>query len=132
MGTYNKQYDGRPEVIRTECDFYSTDGKHIVHTDNAIWDTGSTTTILSKSLIEKLQSKPFRKGGVSGIGGNVEATTYLVHVAPPTDNVITYIEVMEHSFEDYDAIIGMDVITYGDFVIASIEGKTRFTFRLPD
>lgn len=58
--------------------------------------------------------------------------TYLIHVAPPTGDVVTYIEAMEHDFEDYDAIIGMDVITYGDFQVASLEGKTTFTFRLPD
>ena len=52
MGTFSKEYDSRAEVIMTACDFYSTDGKRLVHTDRAVWDTGSTTTILSHKLIE--------------------------------------------------------------------------------
>ena len=115
----------------TACDFYSTDGKRLVHTDRAVWDTGSTTTILSHKLIEQLQTESFRNGDMTGIGGDVSSDTYLVHVAPPTDEVITYIEVMAYDFEDYEAIIGMDVITYGDFQISSIGGKTKFSFKLP-
>lgn len=131
MGTFSKEYGSRAEVIMTACDFYSTDGKRLVHTDKAVWDTGSTTTILSHKLIEQLQTQSFRKGDMTGIGGDVSSDTYLVHVAPPTDDVITYIEVMAHDFEDYEAIIGMDVITYGDFKISSLGGKTKFSFRLP-
>lgn len=131
MGTFSKEYDSRAEVIMTACDFYSTDGKRLVHTDRAVWDTGSTTTILSHKLIEQLQTESFRNGDMTGIGGDVSSDTYLVHVAPPTDEVITYIEVMAYDFEDYEAIIGMDVITYGDFQISSIGGKTKFSFKLP-
>lgn len=132
MGVYSKQYDERAEVIVTECDFYSADGQRMAHTDRAVWDTGATTTILCRRLIDELKPEPFRKGGMAGIGGNVEVETYLVHVAPPTGDVITYIEAMAHDFEDYDAIIGMDVITYGDFHVDSIGGKTMVTFQLQD
>lgn len=130
MGAFVKDYDSRAEVIMTACDFFSFDGKCLVHTDRAVWDTGSTTTILSHQLIRNLKAEPFRKGGMTGIGGEVETDTYLVHVAPPTDDVITNIEVMAHDFEDFEAIIGMDVITYGDFQISNKGGKSRFSFKL--
>ena len=32
---------------------------------------------------------------------------------------------------DYDAIIGMDIITKGDFHLDSMKGKTVFEFTLP-
>ena len=132
MGAFIKNYDSRAEVILTACDFFSSDGQSLVHTEKAVWDTGSTTTILSHRLIKDLNAVPFRKGGMTGIGGEVETETYLVHVAPPTDDVITNVEVMAHDFEDYEAIIGMDVITYGDFEITNEGGKTRFSFRFTD
>ena len=132
MGAYSKEYDSRADAIVTSCDFYTADSRRVVHCNKVMWDTGSTTTILSRRLLDKLRPEPYRKGGMSGIGGDVETNTYLVHVAPPTGDVITYIEVMEHDFEDYDAIIGMDIITYGDFRVESIGGKTTFFFRLPD
>ena len=44
MGTFCKEYASRAEVIMTACDFFSTDGKRLAHTDKAVWDTGSSTT----------------------------------------------------------------------------------------
>ena len=33
---------------------------------------------------------------------------------------------------DYDAIIGMDIITRGDFHLDSSKGETLFSFELPN
>ena len=38
---------------------------------------------------------------------------------------------MDGDFFDYDVIIGMDVIMFGDFVITNADGKTTFQFRTP-
>ena len=32
---------------------------------------------------------------------------------------------------DYDVLIGMDVITQGDFCISTVNGQTVFSFRMP-
>ena len=132
MGVYNKEYESLAEAIVTGCDFYSTDKKRTFHVNRAVWDTGSTNTILSSHVVKQLGLECFRTGGMAGIGGDVETVTYLVHVALPTNDVVTYVEVMEHDFNDYDAIIGMDIITLGDFIVASSRGKTRFSFQLPN
>ncbi|MBQ7711439.1 MAG: hypothetical protein IJT39_06380 [Bacteroidales bacterium] len=55
----------------------------------------------------------------------------MLHVYLPTGDVITYHEVYEADIE-YDAIIGMDIITLGDFHVDSSTGETSFTFSLPN
>ena len=95
-----------------------------------MWDTGSTVTILSPRLVSELQLEPFQQGGIIGIGGQTEGNTYLLHVLLPTGDVVTFHEVYEADI-DYDAIIGMDIITKGDFHLDSMKGKTVFEFTLP-
>ena len=44
---------------------------------------------------------------------------------------MTNVEVMESDFEDYDVIVGMDVITFGDLLVTNADDKTIFQFRTP-
>ena len=37
----------------------------------------------------------------------------------------------DYSDFDYDVLIGMDVITKGDFVVSTVNGETTFSFRMP-
>ena len=130
MGTFNKKYTTVVEALQTECDVYSLDG-HLFHTDNAMWDTGATTTIISSRIVKQLNLQPYQQGGISGIGGASNTNTYLVHVLIPTGDVVTNCEVMESDFEDYDVIIGMDIIGLGDFCFTNPDDKSVFSFRIP-
>jgi len=132
MGTFRKQYDTQAEAIITPCVFITTDQLRRLRTDSAVWDTGSTATIISSRLAKQLNAKAYSKGSMSGIGGEAEGDTYLLHVLLPTGDAVTYVEVYETPLEDYDAIIGMDLITLGNMHLDSIGGKTTFTFSLPD
>ena len=124
------RYASQVEAITTECRFCTIDGKKVVVARCSLWDTGSTSTILSRRLIDELQPEPFRKGGISGIGGETEGNTYLLHVLLPTGDACTNMEVLEADLGDYDAIIGMDIITLGDFRISSTADETIFTFEV--
>lgn len=130
MGTFNKTYSAVVDALQTDCDIYSLDG-HLFHTDNAMWDTGATTTIISSRIVRQLQLKPYQQGGISGIGGASNTNTYLVHVLIPTGDVVTNCEVMESDFEDYDVIIGMDIISLGDFCFTNPDDQSAFSFRIP-
>jgi len=37
----------------------------------------------------------------------------------------------DYSDFDYDVLIGMDVITKGDFVVSTVNDETTFSFRMP-
>ena len=130
MATFKKEYPDLVESVITECDIYSSEGQRF-HTENAIWDTGADTTVISSRIVKKLQLKPLRQGLITGIGGDSNSNAYLVHIQVPTGDFVTDVEVMENDYYDYDVIIGTDVIMFGDFLITNANDKTTFQFRTP-
>ena len=132
MGRFSINLGSLADEIVTECEFVSLDQTRRVKALRAMWDTGSNATILSAKLVRDLRPDRFGQGGMTGIGGQSEGDTYLIHISLPTGDVITYQEVYEADLSDYDAIIGMDIITRGDFHLDSSKGETLFSFQLPN
>ena len=97
MGQFSKQYDTQVEVVLTECTFVTVDLKQRLKIARAMWDTGSTATIISRRIAAELHLEAFEQGGVSGIGGEAEGNTYLLHVLLPSGDVVTYLEVFLNS-----------------------------------
>ena len=133
MGVFSKQYDTIVDNVLIECDICPMDFSSgcVFHTDRALWDTGATTTIISSRIVRELKLEAFEQANVSGIGGVNDVNTYLVHISLPTGDTYTYLEVMESDFEDYDVIIGMDIIGTGDFCFTNADGRSLFSFRYP-
>ena len=132
MGHFSISLGSLADEIVTECEFVSLDQQRRVKAIRAMWDTGSNATILSTKLVSELRPDHFGQGGMTGIGGESEGDTYLMHVSLPTGDIITYQEVYEANLGDYDAIIGMDIITRGNFHLDCIKGETLFSFELPN
>lgn len=132
MGRFSINLGTMADEVVTECEFVSLDQQRRVKAPRAMWDTGSNATILSTKLVSQLHPEHFGQGSMTGIGGQSEGSTYLMHVMLPTGDVITYQEVYEGDLADYDAIIGMDIITRGDFHLDCRQGETVFTFELPN
>ena len=130
MTTFKKDFPDIVEAVVTECDIFSPDG-YRVHTDNALWDTGAETTVISSRIVKKLHLNPHNQGYLSGIGGTSVSNVYLVHILVPTGDYVADIEVMEDDAIDNDVIIGTDVIMLGDFLITNADEKTSFQFRTP-
>ena len=80
------------------------------HTERAAWDTGAQFTIVSPRIIEALHLNPLRQGSVMGIGGDKISSTYMVHIALPNGKIIKDVEVYSTDIDDYDLLIGMDII----------------------
>ena len=57
--------------------------------------------------------------------------TYLIHIGLPTRDIVTDIMAMEFDSDEYDVVIGMDVICNGDLAITNKDDKTTFSFRIP-
>ena len=132
MGRFSISLGSLADEIVTECEFVSLEQQRRVKALRAMWDTGSNATILSTKLISELRPDHFGQGGMMGIGGQSEGDTYLIHVSLPTGDIITYLEVYEANLGDYDAIIGMDIITRGNFHLDCDHGETLFSFELPN
>lgn len=98
---------------------------------NAMWDTGATNTLISSKIVKTLGLKPFGKSGISSANGIIETNTYLVHVSIPTGSVVTNVLALEDENDDYEVVISMDIISRGDFVFTNHEGHSTFSFRIP-
>lgn len=72
------------------------------------------------------------KSGVSGYNLGIDVKdTFLIHLGLPTGDVVTNVYAMEFESDDYDVVIGMDVISRGDFALTNLNGKTTFSFQIP-
>ena len=99
----------------------------------AIWDTGATSTCITKRLAGKLGIKPTGVCDNHTAGGHREAAVFLVNVLLPNHVLVPNVQVhdMEDNDDNFDVLIGMDIISLGDFCISNYDKKTVFTFRLP-
>jgi predicted aspartyl protease len=95
-----------------------------------LWDTGATNSVISKNVIERLGLIPTGIGRVFHAGGESIVNTYVVNIYLPNNVGIHSLRVTEGILET-DVLIGMDIISYGDFSVCQSEGKTKFSFQIP-
>ena len=138
MPVFTQRNSDTIEAIITECricppvDFSSGKTPSKVYTSpNAMWDTGATNTLISSKIVKFLDLKPFGRSGISSANGVIEANTYLIHLGIPSGCVITNILAIEDDNEDYEVVIGMDIISRGDFAFTNKDGHSTFSFRIP-
>ncbi len=100
---------------------------------NALWDTGATNCVITPSCAKRLGLKPFTLVKSRHAGGESICNVYLVNIMLPNHSGLSGVRVTECADQGglFDAIIGMDVITRGDFAITNVNGKTTVSFQLP-
>lgn len=68
---------------------------------------------------------------VAGIHGTEYEYTYYVDLMVPGEMTFKTLEVTEGELEDVDVLIGMNVISQGDFCISNGNNETVVAFRSP-
>lgn len=138
MGTFRKEYTGLVDAIISYAiivpPIKMQEGQQpsfYYYTDRAAWDTGAQFTFISPRIVEALGLSPSGKSGFMGIGGDQITDTYLVHIGLSNGELITDLEVFCADIDDYDLLLGMDIINQTDFLITNSEKKTVFQFRTP-
>lgn len=102
---------------------------------NALWDTGSDLCRLSRELFAKHSfepAKPKLTHSHSGVDAEPSKACYC-DLLLPNGAVFPHNGFLESdlSEEEFDIIIGMDVIIDGDMAISNYENHVVFTFRCP-
>lgn len=99
----------------------------------ALWDTGATGFSITKRVIAELQLKPIRPIKVYNAHGEWKMKdAFLINIGLPCNVSVGGILAAEGSFgENKDVLIGMDLISLGDFAISNFGNKTTFSFRIP-
>ena len=126
-------------VIKTECGICEAYMPVIVskspHPKMAkyvgLWDTGATSSVITRKVIEELNLKPTGRAKVSNTSGCRIESTYKINILLPNQVCVSFLDVSEGILVEEDVLIGMDVICQGDFAISNSNGKTKFTFQIP-
>lgn len=109
--------DSDPRILRTK----------------ALWDTGATNCVITPSCAKSLNLKPISMAQTHHAGGISLSNVYLVTIILPNGVRIENVRVTECSEQagNFGIIIGMDIITRGDFSITNCKGKSVFSFNIP-
>lgn len=96
-----------------------------------IWDTGATNSVISQKVVNECGLIPTGMALVQSATGSSQCETFLVSVFLPNKVVFPFIRATKGVLAGCDVLIGMDIISEGDFAITQNEGKTTFSFRIP-
>lgn len=115
----------------------------------ALWDTGATMSGITKELARELGLEPFSMTSISTAGGLVsDVPVYRINfilssntnaefpagVVFEIENDVKFFNVHITELPDnigFDFLVGMDIITQGDFSITNKDRNSCISFRIP-
>jgi hypothetical protein len=99
----------------------------------ALWDTGASKSVLSTDLVKSLGLTAVGAANVHHGAGASTSPTYLVNFSLPHKVGISGILATEFPapHNEFNVLVGMDVICFGDFTVTNQAGKTWVSFRTP-
>lgn len=138
MPAFTKKYprsNNKNRIIKTDCHIFQVGPKRTrpfpsEHKFEAVWDTGATHSSIHARVVKKLGLKIVSKREISTGNGPCICNSYYVDIALPNNMMVHKVLVSELDMLP-DVLIGMDIITAGDFVLYSHGKETLFSFRLP-
>ncbi len=108
----------------------------IAHEFTALWDTGASRSMISPRVSEKCGLELMTYSTIGTAGEAIQnAPTYLIDVILPHPSNPRIADILAaegiHNAPGFDILIGMDIISVGDFAISNHNGRSTFSFRWP-
>lgn len=97
----------------------------------AVWDTGAVSSCISESLAVRMGLTPVSRVQLHGVDGPVIKNRYVVNLILPNKVRFVNVPVNSGTFTDFEVLIGMDIISSGDFAVSNHNGQTTFTYQHP-
>lgn len=129
--------NGLSRILISECsvskpfDPLKGEASQKIEKFNGLWDTGATATVISKKVVDILGLYPSGRTKVYHADGESDVNTYSINLYLPNQVGFNFLEVTEGKLKGADLLIGMDIISSGDFSITNFNMKTTFSFRIP-
>jgi len=101
---------------------------------SAIWDTGATHSVITPNLAQYLKLFPIDTTDIIGVNNEKPepAPVSIIHIGLPNNVLIPAKRVCVAKIGGgADMLIGMDIISLGDFLISNFGNKTSFSFVIP-
>lgn len=134
VSALSRKYRGLSKQITTNVKVKNPVTGKIIETF-AIWDTGATNSVITEKLASDLGLISFGKALVSGVHGVKQVNRYVVNTTLNNESIQIDSPVTECTSlspdESIGVLIGMDIITRGDFAITNFNGNTIMSFRVP-
>ncbi|MCQ2245091.1 MAG: retropepsin-like domain-containing protein [Bacteroidaceae bacterium] len=136
MRPYTKEYKAQVKAIITEAYVFPNFKKDSLPTMKyftpiAAWDTGAENTYISPRVAEALELTPIGNTKVMALGGSRDVDIYEIALALPNGRLYHDYKVYCDDIDDYDVLLGMDIIGETDFLITNKDRQTTFSFRSP-
>jgi predicted aspartyl protease len=135
---FTVNYPDLVNCIRTTCGICKSfnpdqEGAAIRHVlkFKALWDTGATGCVISSKVVGSLKLIPIGKAKVFHANGESIVNIYSVDIVLSEELSFDGLIVTEGILPDIDVLIGMDIISQGDFAITASRQKTKFSFQVP-
>ncbi len=126
---------GRLEKLQTDVLVFSpikSNVSSIPKMWRGLWDTGASASCITQRIVDDLKLSPLGRNQISTANGMVEVNTYVIDIGLPNNVIVQNVIVACADLGiNIDLLIGMDIISLGDFAITNVNGKTVFSFRLP-
>ncbi len=136
---FTEFFDERKNAIQTLCGIstaynpntFGLSSHPPVEYFDAIWDTGATNSVITQKVIDALNLKSVGKVPVNTASGPDVSDLFFVNIILPNEVGFHSVKVTQGKVAKADVLIGMDIISKGDFAITSKDGKTVFSFQFP-
>jgi len=99
---------------------------------NALWDTGATMSAITPEIQNKLKVTPVDKKTIAGIHSTQEVDVVLITIELPNRVIKKTIKAAVCDMTSKsEMLIGMDIISLGDFALSNGNDQTLFSFAVP-
>ncbi len=140
VDAFTSKYTGRSNILANEVyisqAFAPSSSSTKIPTNAkkfiAVWDTGATGSVITKRVVSDCGLKPIGMTKVNTAKGEATTAVYLANVFLPNNVAFSHVKMTEGELAgNIEVLIGMDIISQGDFAVTNKDGKTVFSFRIP-
>ncbi|MCL2632287.1 MAG: SEC-C metal-binding domain-containing protein [Coriobacteriia bacterium] len=97
----------------------------------ALWDTGASKSVISEEAAKELNLPISGKVEIVHANGKDDCNQHFVNIYLPSGVNIVGLQVAATKLSEIDVLIGMDIITLGDFALTNKNDRSMFSFRVP-
>jgi len=129
--SFTTKFDGLSLQLRNTA--LAVNSLKKVYSATALWDTGATRTCISNKVVKDLELMPTGKMDIHTPAGIKSVNTYLLDIILPNNVPVKDCVVCDSDIgnQGLDMLIGMDIISLGDFAVSNYNKCTVFSFRIP-